>query len=139
MNDELRHRSIELNDMNAFLDTVLTTIGLAVIVLDGHQHVRIWNSQARELWGLTQEEVEGQHLFSLEIGLPLAKVRPKLSAVLAGTSNREQVVVEATNRTGKTFQCQATFLRLGRSTDDGAAGVVMMMENAASDGGPGRG
>ena len=132
MNDELRHRSIELNDTNTFLQTVLTTIGLAVTVLDRRQHVRIWNGQARELWGLTPEEVEGQHLFSLDIGLPLTKVEPKLSAVLSGASTREELVVDATNRRGQNFQCQVTLMRLGPSGEDGASGAVMMMETAES-------
>jgi two-component system CheB/CheR fusion protein len=140
MNDELRHRSVELNDTNSFLETVLTTIGMVVIVLDRRQHIRIWNSQARELWGLTPEEVEGEHLFSLDIGLPLVAVKPMLSAVLTGSSRREELVVDATNRRGQTFQCQITLLRLGTSSDDGASGAVMMMESVKPDGsaGPGR-
>lgn len=133
MNDELRHRSIELNEMNHFLETVLTTIGVAVIVLDRNQQVRIWNSQARELWGLTRDEAHGQHLFSLDIGLPLTTIRPKLTAVISGKSSREEAMLEATNRRGRTFQCQVTLMRLGPSGEDGAAGAVMMMENA--DGG----
>jgi two-component system, chemotaxis family, CheB/CheR fusion protein len=133
MNDELRNRSIELNDINSFLETVLTTMGTAVIVLDRNQQVRIWNGEARELWGLAPEEVDGQHLFSLDIGLPFAKLRPKLTAVTSGESTREQVVLKATNRRGRTFQCQVTFMRLGLSGDDGAAGAVMMMENAVGD------
>jgi two-component system CheB/CheR fusion protein len=134
MNDELRHRSIELNDMNSFLETVLTTLGTAVIVLDRNQQIRIWNSQARELWGLTPEEVEGQHLFSLDIGLPVASIRSQVKAIMSGRSNREEVVLEATNRRGRPFQCQVTFLRLGQASDDGAAGVVMMMERAETTG-----
>jgi two-component system CheB/CheR fusion protein len=130
MNDELRHRSLELNEMNTFLETVLTTIGIAVIVLDRDQQVRIWNGQARELWGLTPEEVEGQHLPTLDIGLPLAKLKPQLRSVLAGESTREQAVLEATNRRGRQFQCQVTLLRLGPSGEDGSAGAVMMMERA---------
>jgi two-component system, chemotaxis family, CheB/CheR fusion protein len=132
MNDELRHRSTELNDINTFLETVLTTIGMAVIVLDRRQHVRIWNSQSRELWGLSPEEAEGEHLFSLDIGLPLTEVKPKLSAVLTGASRREELVVDATNRRGQTFQCQITLLRLGPSSEDGASGAVMMMETVQS-------
>ena len=134
MNDELRHRSIELNDMNNFLETVLTTLGTAVIVLDRNQQVRIWNSQARELWGLTPEEVDGQHLFSLDIGLPLSSIRSQLNEVTSGRSTREQLVLEATNRRGRQFQCQMTFLRLGPNNSDGAAGVVMMMERAEASG-----
>jgi two-component system CheB/CheR fusion protein len=130
MNDELRHRSVELNDMNSFLETVLTTLGTAVIVLDRDQQVRIWNTQARELWGLAPEEVEGQHLFSLDIGLPLSSIRSRVKAVMSGRSNREEVMVEATNRRGRQFQCQMTLLRLGPASEDGANGLVMMMERA---------
>ena len=68
MNDELRHRTLELNDMNAFQETILTTIGLAVLVIDRRQHIQIWNGQARELWGLTPEDVEDAPLLSLDIG-----------------------------------------------------------------------
>ena len=134
MNDELRHRSIELNDMNSFLETVLTTLGTAVIVVDRDQQVRIWNSEARELWGLTPEEVEGRSLFSLDIGLPLASIRSQMKAIMSGRSTREEVVLEATNRRGRQFQCQLTFLRLGPASEDGAAGVIMMMESAEASG-----
>ena len=128
MNDELRHRTLELNDMNTFLETILTTIGLAVIVIDRQQSVRIWNGQARELWGLTAEEAENQHLFSLDIGLPVEKLRPQLKALSSGQSEREEAVVEATNRRGKSFQCRVTCLPLSPASDDGPAGVIMMME-----------
>jgi two-component system CheB/CheR fusion protein len=130
MNDELRHRSLEINEVNTFLETVLTTIGFAVIVLDRQQDVQIWNSQARELWGLTAEEVEGQNLYGLDIGLPLAKLKPQLRTVLAGKSSREETILEATNRRGRQFQCRVTIVRLGPSSADGAAGAVMMMETA---------
>ncbi len=30
MNDELRYRTTELNEINVFLDTILTAVGLAV-------------------------------------------------------------------------------------------------------------
>ena len=55
MNDEFRHRTLELNDTNVFLETILSTIGVAVAVLDHHQRVQAWNRQAYELWGLTPE------------------------------------------------------------------------------------
>jgi two-component system CheB/CheR fusion protein len=126
MNDELRHRTLELNDMNAFLETILTTIGLAVAVLDTRQHVQIWNGQSRELWGLTPEEAEDQHFQSLDIGLPVEKVKSQVRACLSGDSTREEVVVEATNRRGKRFQCRVTVLPLG--SDGSVSGVIMMME-----------
>jgi two-component system CheB/CheR fusion protein len=130
MNDELRNRTLELNDMNSFLETILTTIGFAVVVVDRNSLVRIWNSQARELWGLTPEEVEDQHLFSLDIGLPVEELRSALRTVLADSAPREELSVQATNRRGKAFECRVTVLPLGPASVDGVPGAIIMMEPA---------
>jgi two-component system CheB/CheR fusion protein len=127
MNDELRHRTGELNDVNVFLETILTTMGLAVIVIDRQQHVQIWNGQARELWGLLPDEVEDQHLLSLDFGLPVEQLKRELRAVLIGDSDREEVTVAAMNRRGRRFECRVTVLPLGRDAQS-VAGAVLMME-----------
>jgi two-component system CheB/CheR fusion protein len=130
MNDELRHRTLELNDLNAFLETILTTIGLAVALLDRDQHVQVWNTQARELWGLTPDEVQDQHLLSLDMGLPVESLKAPLRAMLSADGGPHEVVVDATNRRGKAFQCKVTLLPLGRDGD--RTGVIMMMEPVES-------
>lgn len=130
MNEELRHRTEEVNDVNSFLDAILTTIGLAVAVIDRNQRVQIWNGKARELWGVTPEEAEDEHLLSLDIGLPLDKLRAKIRDMLSGKSTREEVVLDATNRRGEPFQCRLTLLPLG-GTDGNTSGVIMMMEPLA--------
>ncbi|HTX11975.1 MAG TPA: PAS domain-containing protein, partial [Solirubrobacteraceae bacterium] len=130
MNEELRHRTQEVNDVNSFLETILSTIGLAVAVLDRNQRVQIWNGKARELWGVTPEEAEDEHLLSLDIGLPLDQLRAQIRDTLGGQSAREEVVLDATNRRGKPFQCRVTFLPLG-GTDGNTSGVIMMMEALA--------
>lgn len=127
MNDELRHRTSELNDINLFLEKILTTIGIAVVVIDHQQHIQVWNSQARELWGLMPDEVEDQHLMSLDMGLPVEQLKRPVRATLAGESEREEVVLPATNRRGGAFQCRVTLLPLGRN-GHGVAGAIMMME-----------
>ncbi|MBV9603608.1 MAG: PAS domain-containing protein [Solirubrobacterales bacterium] len=129
MNEELRHRSQELNDINAFLETILSTIGMAVAVLDRNQRVQIWNGRARDLWGVTAEEAEDEHLLGLDIGLPVEKLKQQLREMLNGGSGREEVVLDATNRRGKAFQCRVTLLPLGAG-DGQASGVIMMMEDA---------
>jgi two-component system, chemotaxis family, CheB/CheR fusion protein len=127
MNEELRHRTQEVSDVNASLETILSTIGLAVAVVDRNQRVQIWNGKAHELWGITPEEAEDEHLLLLDIGLPLDKIRQQLRATLGGESRREEVVLDATNRLGKPFQCRVTVLPLAE--EDGISpGAIMMME-----------
>jgi two-component system, chemotaxis family, CheB/CheR fusion protein len=132
MNEELRHRTLELNDMNSFLEAILTTIGLAVAVLDRQQHVQIWNGQAREMWGLTPEEVEDQHLLGLDFGLPVEQLKPLLRSALNGSSE-EQITLDATNRRGKPFRCQVTCLPLGGDHDGSVSGVIVIMEALAEE------
>lgn len=136
MNEELRHRTEELNDANAFLETILATIGLAVAVLDRNQRVQVWNGNARELWGLTAEEAEDEHLLALDIGLPVDKLRQQVRDTLTGRSQREEVIVEATNRRGKPFTCRVTLLPLGNTGDGAVSGVIMMMEDVVSSARP---
>ena len=132
MNDELRHRSLELNDLNAFLEKILTTYGLAVAVVDRDLRVKIWNSQAHELWGLRPDEVEDQHLFSLDFGLPVESLRTQIRSVLGSNDGREEMILDATNRRGRAFQCRVTLLPLSGS-DGERPGVIMMMEPVAHE------
>jgi len=136
MNDELRHRTLELNEMNAFLETILTTIGLAVAVLDRRQYVQIWNGQARELWGVSAEEAADQHLFALDIGLPVDQLKSPLRTILNGDSPREEVVLDAVNRRGKTFQCRVVCMPLANGGDGQISGVIVLMEPVADGAGP---
>jgi two-component system CheB/CheR fusion protein len=69
---------------------------------------------------------------ALDIGLPVEKLRQQIKDTLAGKSEREEVVLEATNRRGKTFNCRVTFLPLGSGGDGNVAGAIMMMEDVAS-------
>ncbi len=127
-NEELRQRTLEVHDMNLFLETVLSAIGLAVAAIDGEQRVQVWNSQARELWGLTLQETLGKHLLSLDIGLPVERLKAPLRACLTGASAREESVLEATNRRGKQFECRVTCLPRGSGDNGLSAGVIIMME-----------
>jgi two-component system CheB/CheR fusion protein len=131
INEELRTRTLELNDVNAFLETILSTIGVAVAVLDRHQHVQIWNGHARELWGLTPEEVGGRHVMGLDFGLPVEQLKPLLRAALAGESQREELLLDATNRRGRPFACRVTCMPLSNDGSNGTvSGVIMTMEPA---------
>jgi two-component system CheB/CheR fusion protein len=128
-NDELRLRGGELDQVNAFLETVLTNLGTAVVVVDAEQRIQIWNEQAEELWGLRSTETHGQHLMGLDIGLPVEELKASIRAALSGESNGEHVVqLDAVNRLGKPITCRVTTMPLH---GNGARGVVLLMEPAA--------
>ena len=110
---------------------MLNAEALAVAVVDRNQQIQVWNGQARELWGVSPDEAEGQHLMALDIGLPLDQVRPYVRSALTDGAGREEIVLQATNRRGRAFQCRVTFLPLGEKSEDGRAGVIMTMEPLA--------
>jgi two-component system CheB/CheR fusion protein len=128
MNDELRHRSVELDDTNTFLETILSAYGIAVAVIDQNQQVRLWNGHAYELWGLTAEEVQSRSLLALDFGLPVDALSSQLRACLNGGSERQDLLLEATNRRGKAFQCRVTCVPLAGDGDGRAPGAILMME-----------
>ena len=59
---------------------------------------------------------EAEHLLSLDIGLPLDKLRQQLRTTLSGESKREEVVLDATNRRGKPLVSHQVIVRLIAST-----------------------
>jgi two-component system CheB/CheR fusion protein len=101
MNDELRQRGQELNHVNAFLESILTSIRGAVVVVDAELKVLVWNHGAEELWGLREDEVRGKHLLGLDIGLPTERLKAPMRACLNGTKTHVVVAVEAVNRRGR--------------------------------------
>jgi two-component system CheB/CheR fusion protein len=127
MNDELRQRTDELNLVNAFLESVLASLHSGAIAIDRNFTVLMWNPEASALWGLRPEEVRGQSLLSLDIGLPVEQLRPPVRALLNGESTYEELVLAATNRCGKTIQCRITcspLLDIERSIQ----GALLLME-----------
>ena len=135
-----RKRTGELNQVNDFLEAILTSLGLGVAVLDPQQRVQIWNRRAEDLWGLRGDEALDHHFLSLDIGLPSEQLAAPLRAVLAGSSAREHHQLEAVNRRGRAIVCSATILPLIDPKADGNGtaprGAIVMMEDQppASDG-----
>jgi two-component system CheB/CheR fusion protein len=141
INDELRDRTSELNRVNDFLEAILTSLGIGVAVVDRQQRVQVWNHRAEDLWGLRQDEAVEHHILSLDIGLPTEQLAGPLRSVLGGGSDREQAVVEAVNRRGRTIGCTTTILPLISPSGDGEAvrGAILLMEDgpAADEDGAG--
>jgi two-component system, chemotaxis family, CheB/CheR fusion protein len=127
INDELRDRTFELNQANAFLNSILTSLQAGVIVVDLRFKILSWNETAENLWGLRSEEVRGQSLFGLDIGLPVEQLREPIRNCLAGEFNRQEIVIEAINRRGRTIQCRISYNPLiGHERE--RQGVILLME-----------
>jgi two-component system CheB/CheR fusion protein len=127
MNDELRQRGDELNHVNAFLESILTSMRGAVVVVDGELKVLVWNQGAEELWGLREDEVRGKHLLGLDIGLPTERLKAPMRACLNGTKNHVTVAIEAVNRRGRPISCEIIVTPL-LTRLQAIHGVILLME-----------
>lgn len=85
------------------------------------------NAEASELWGLRDEEVLDQSLMNLDIGLSVEQLRTPVRAILTGRTTFQEVVLDATNRRGKAFQCRITCSPLVGAEQD-TQGVILLME-----------
>ena len=127
INDELAQRTTELNQLTAFLESIWAGLGGAVAVLDPDLKVLVWNRGSEDLWGVRQEEVQGQQFLNLDIGLPLDKVRPALRASMSGDDGTQTVLVEATNRRGKRINVRVSCSPLVGDHQD-IHGVILVVE-----------
>lgn len=128
INAELRERTKELDQANAFLESILTGIRTAVVVLDHNFGILTWSRRAEDLWGLRTDEVQGQSFLNLDTGLPVQSLKNCTRAVLAGQSEYEEVVLNATNRRGKAIQCRIICTPLRGMRKEVQGGILLMEE-----------
>jgi two-component system CheB/CheR fusion protein len=131
INDELRQRTLQLNDVNAFLETILSSLRLSVAVLDRSLKVQIWNAQSEEIWGLRSAEAEGEFFLGLDIGLPVDRLKHTLRAALDGRGEREELTLQATNRRGRPITCSVTILPMGGLEEP--SGVILLMQELSGE------
>ena len=125
-NDELGQRTTELNQLNSFLESIWAGLDGAVAVLDPDLQVLVWNHGSEDLWGVRQEEVQGQHFLNLDIGLPIDQVRPALRAAMSDEHRAQSILIEATNRRGRAVTCRVTCTPL-LDSDKTLRGVIMVV------------
>jgi two-component system CheB/CheR fusion protein len=129
MNDELRQRGEQLNEVNSFLESILASLRGGVAVLDSDFQVVIWNQRSEDLWGLRADEVVGRNFLSLDIGLPVERLKGRLRELVSGERESAQQMLEATNRRGRTIQCYVTLTPLA-GIDHRPRGVIVVMDDS---------
>jgi two-component system CheB/CheR fusion protein len=132
INEELRQRTDELNQTNTFLHSILGGLNAGVVVLDSKENIVSWNYKAEDLWGLRADEVYGRSLLSLDIGLPVEKVKVAIRACLTGESDNQEVALDAVNRRGKTIKCRVTCTPIVGASKE-RHGTILMMEELDSE------
>jgi two-component system CheB/CheR fusion protein len=127
LNDELHRRTGELNEVNAYMRAILTSLRLAVVVVDRGSDIRVWNRRAEDLWGLRGDEVEGHAFQNLDIGLPVERLKTAIRECIDGRTQAEEMTLDAVNRRGRAIRCRVT---CSPFVDGGpeARGAVLVME-----------
>jgi two-component system, chemotaxis family, CheB/CheR fusion protein len=124
MNEEMRVRTAELDEARTFLEGVLSSVAVGVVVLDSGMLVKSWNRGAEKLWGLRGEEVYNKPFASLDFGLPTARVSEVVQQCLTSNKRIGPVQVPAISRIGRSIECKVSCSPL-----DGTGGaVVLLME-----------
>jgi two-component system, chemotaxis family, CheB/CheR fusion protein len=125
MNEEQRQHSQELDRLNLFLEGILGNLGIGVAVVDRERSVQLWNANSEDLWGLRADEVEGQDLLSLDIGLPVAELAQPLEEAFSSAGKSSDLVLEAVNRRGRSFACEVRVMPLFSASRGLYGGIVL--------------
>lgn len=127
INDTLRERSLELDDAKNFLDSLINSVHLGMVVVDREMRVIVWNRGCEELWGLRADETTGSPFAALDIGLPMETVRPLIGNAFVDPDSSGEATVDAVNRRGRPAQVRVTCSPF-RSNADCVGGALLLME-----------
>lgn len=127
INDTLRERSLELDGATTFLDSLINSVQMGMVVVDREMKVVVWNRGSEDLWGLRADEITGTKLTSLDIGLPLDSVLPLIGNAFVDPESSGETLVDAVNRRGRPARVRVTCTSF-RSSDGTAGGALLLME-----------
>jgi two-component system, chemotaxis family, CheB/CheR fusion protein len=99
MNTELERRTLELNEADAFHQSIMNAMDRAAVVLDPNLRVRTWNRNAAYMWGLRTEDAVNRDYLSLPIGAGPRLTREAVHRVLS-TRRTESVADVPYHRDG---------------------------------------
>jgi two-component system CheB/CheR fusion protein len=142
MNEELASTNDELEVTNAmlrslsttvgqdklFMESILESVGSAIIAVDTSFIVRLWNHRAQDLWGLRTEEAVGNKLNSLDIGLPLESLEECLKNNLANEPSCDKLELKAINRRGQHIQVDIKISPIRPSAREPITAFVLLIE-----------
>lgn len=128
INDTLRERTIELDDARNFLDSLVNSVHLGMVVVDREMRVAVWNRGCEELWGLRSDETVGTVLTNLDIGLPMDNIRPLIGNAFVDPDNPGEALVDAVNRRGRAAKVRVMCTGFQAPAEGGVNGALLLME-----------
>ncbi|MEH2374807.1 CheR family methyltransferase [Nostoc sp.] len=132
INYELSDRTTELNRTNIFLISILRSLQTGIVVIDSSFKILIWNYMVEDLWGLRTDEVLGQSIFSLDIGLPVEQLRSPIRESLSRKKQFQEMILNATNRRGRQIKCYLAITPLLGIEMQGAVLMMVDVEKVSS-------
>ena len=132
INDEVRERGTEVMELNSFLESILTSLRGAVVMLDRDLQIHKWNHRAEDMWGLRAEEVLHRNFLNLDIGLPVEQLKAPVKACLSQEAEFLELTMQGNNRRGKRITVKVTCTQVTQSGSGEPTGVILVMEEAGS-------
>jgi two-component system CheB/CheR fusion protein len=126
-NEELRERTSEISSLNHFMESILGSLGAAVVVVNRDLIVQVWNRHAEDLWGLREDETVGQHFLNLDSGLPSEQLKSLVREVIFDGNSRGEVVLSAVNRRGRQVELRVSATPLLSGANE-PSGALLLME-----------
>ena len=126
-NNTLRDCTVELTDTRTFLNSLVDSIKLGIVVMDRELRVSVWNRACEELWGVRAEEAKGAEFTALDIGLPMETLTPMLAKALIESGSAGETLIEAVNRRGKQTTVRVTCSPF-KSREGTLSGALLLME-----------
>jgi two-component system CheB/CheR fusion protein len=109
------------------MESILGSLGAAVIVVNRELIVQVWNREAEDLWGLREDETVGQHFLNLDSGLPTDELKGLVRSIIFEESPREEQVLAAVNRRGRSVRLRVAATPLISGTEE-PSGALLLME-----------
>lgn len=127
-NEELRRHSSESSDYRRYAESILRSMDVGIMVVGQSMALRSWNRWNENAWGLRSEEVIGENLLALDIGLPMSPLRSKIQAVISGEQPQAELRVDGLDRRGRAICCKARIFPL-LYEDRQPQGAVVILED----------
>jgi two-component system CheB/CheR fusion protein len=129
INDTLRECTAELDDARFFAASLVNSIRIGLVVVDREMRVTAWNRGCENMWGLRTEEVVGNSFSELDIGIPVAELKPLIGNAFVDSEASGDITVEAVNRRGRNITVRVTVSSFQGGTDT-ISGALLLMQDS---------